>query len=243
MPHFYFLLDTYITKPRLILQHSSFFPFLLVHALGYSGSRRREFHHTLLYPNGWRGLPHPDRDAGHLLPRGSISQRCHHQAPQTSHLWPCHLPSHGVSHQSLLPRRHTGRTQGKCAARCTECVHSLCLIICITEMNIIVIFFPTVTELFMRKHSQQMMCGRQNEKSLCWCVTIRRYKRLYLNNVDAATTQNKPHISLLLYCCLITSILFNTFMRLHEGKIRKDYCTEEGYWTQLLSLWMSNEKW
>lgn len=35
----------------------------------------------------------------------------------------------------------------------------------------------------MRKHSQQMMCGRQNEKSLCWCVTIRRYKRLYLNNV------------------------------------------------------------
>lgn len=87
----------------------------------------------------------------------------------------------------------------------------------------------------MRKHSQQMMCRRQNEKSLCWCVTIRRYKRLYLNNVASIgktelLQQHKiSHISLLLYCCLITSILFNTFMRLHEGKIRKDYCTEEGY--------------
>lgn len=84
-----------------------------VHTVGCGGGRRREFHHAVLHPNGWRGLPHPDRDAGYILPRGPISERCNHQAPQTRHFRPCHMPCHGVSHQGLLPGRHAGRTQGK----------------------------------------------------------------------------------------------------------------------------------
>lgn len=106
-----------LTVPVLAyhLPHVTFFS-LPVRAVGRGGGGRREFHHTMLHPNGWRGLPHPDGDAGHLLPRGPISQRLDHQAPQTSHLRPRHLPCHGVSHQSLLPGWHTGRPQGKDAA-------------------------------------------------------------------------------------------------------------------------------
>lgn len=106
------------------LCHCYFLPF---HAVGCGGGRRRKFHHTVLYPNGWRGLPHPDRDTGYLLSRGPISQRCNHEAPQTSHFWPCHMPCHGVSHQSLLPGRHTGLTQGKYTAVCMCVSMSFCV--------------------------------------------------------------------------------------------------------------------
>lgn len=100
---------------------------LPVHTVGCGGGRGRKLHHAVLYPNGWRGVPHPDRDAGYLLPRGPISQRRNHQAPQTSHIRPCHLPCHGVSHQSLLPGRHTGRPQGKYAAG------GMCVSLCVCK--------------------------------------------------------------------------------------------------------------
>ncbi len=106
------------------LPHLCHFFFLSVRNVGCGGGWRGKFHYAMLYPNGWRGVPHPDRDTGYLLPWGPISQRCNHQAPQTSHIRPCHLPCHGVSHQSLLPGWHTGRTQGKYAAG------GMCLYLC-----------------------------------------------------------------------------------------------------------------
>lgn len=102
--------------------------------VGCGGGRRGKLHHAVLHPNGWWVLPHPDGDSGNLLPRGPISQRCNHQAPQTSHLRPCHLPSHGIPHPSLLPGRHTGRVQGawgrsyvSLSAKMLSSPHCMCL--------------------------------------------------------------------------------------------------------------------
>lgn len=104
-----------ILSPTLVWLFLSSCPNLTV---GCGGGRRGELHHAVLHPDGWRGLPHPDRDFGHLLPCGPITQRLDHQAPQISHFRPRHLPRHGVSHQSLLPGRHTGRTQGNTQEVC-----------------------------------------------------------------------------------------------------------------------------
>lgn len=87
-------------------------PYLPLHTTGCSRGRWGKLHHTMLHPDGWGGLPHPDRDAGNLLPRRADAQRFHHKAPETGHFRSGHLPRHGVSHQSLLSGRHAGRTQG-----------------------------------------------------------------------------------------------------------------------------------
>lgn len=94
---------------------------------GCGGGGRGELHHAVLHPDGRRGLSHPDRDAGHLLPGGTVPQRLHHQAPQTGHLRPGHLPRHGVPHPSLLPGRHTGRTQGRWSFQLNVGISASCL--------------------------------------------------------------------------------------------------------------------
>lgn len=86
---------------------------LPVHAVGCGGGWGGKLHHAVLCSNGRRGLPHPDGDAGHILPRGPVAERRHHQAPQTGHFRPGHLPRHGVPHQGVLPGRHAGCSQGK----------------------------------------------------------------------------------------------------------------------------------
>lgn len=80
---------------------------------GRGRGRRGELHHPLLRTDGLRGMSHPDRDAGDILPGGPVNLQGSRQEAQTSRFWTRLLHNAGLSHQGLLPGRLPGCTEGK----------------------------------------------------------------------------------------------------------------------------------